>query len=164
MHRNISTWTCIVLGYQLNRCVAPILIFQAGKSLTFFFSLMTDTHPTPCRRLIISPTLFHFGYVLTTIRHEQTTSRAVQVILSRRAIEFSPLSKSLRSAAYIIKSISQRENDSRDSLAEVKYLSHLITFSPRHPIGFFVKLKEGHNVLAIRCIYRQNELNKTINI
>ncbi|GBN01193.1 hypothetical protein AVEN_201362-1 [Araneus ventricosus] len=35
--RNTYAWTCIVLGCQLNHCLAPILLYQAGQSPTSFF-------------------------------------------------------------------------------------------------------------------------------
>ncbi|GBN05251.1 hypothetical protein AVEN_116382-1 [Araneus ventricosus] len=79
---------------------------------------------------------------------EQSTSRAVSVMLipSLRAITICPLS--LRSAAFPITRKSKCKNDYLPSPAAIKYHSHLTTCPPHHPDEFIEKCRHDHNALA----------------
>lgn len=91
-----KSFTCTILGCQLNHCLAPILVCQAGQS-PMFFSFDGWRKSSIFRLLLVSPPFIHFAQILITVYIEQPTSHAVSEILicSLRAITIRLLSNPL---------------------------------------------------------------------
>lgn len=139
------------MGYQLNKCLSPIFLYQALEFLkSFFFDNMWMSN------FIVSSG----GFTINLPSCINTNKDITQTIYKSSSIgdtssdpsshSILPFVKSLRSVAFNITGISKHKTDSSNSLSIVKYHSNLNTCLLCNPGKFCVKCGVGHNVLTLQ--------------